>query len=67
MNFKLILVLVIAGLVVAFIAQNAAVAQIRFLFWQAEMSRALLLFLVMAVGILTGWLMHAYFLHGKKK
>jgi len=63
MNVKLILVLILSGLAVAFIAQNAQVAELRFLVWKLAMSQALLLFLVLAIGVLTGWVLHAWFTH----
>jgi uncharacterized integral membrane protein len=55
MNLKLILSLVLLGLLVIFSAQNYEVVQVRFLFWRLEMSRAVLLLLVLAVGLAIGW------------
>ena len=61
MNYKLIFTLVLAGLMVIFIVQNVAVVEIRFLFWKASMSRSIMIFLVLAVGIITGWLLRSHF------
>jgi len=61
MNYKLIFTLVLVGLMVIFIVQNVAVMEIRFLFWKASMSRSLMIFLVLAVGIITGWVLRSYF------
>jgi len=61
MNYKLILNLVLVGLMVIFILQNVAVVEIRFLFWKASMSRSIMIFLVLAVGIITGWMLRSYF------
>jgi uncharacterized integral membrane protein len=58
MNFKLIFGLILVGLAVVFIIQNATVAELRFLFWTLSMSRALLMFLILSVGIILGWLLH---------
>ena len=55
MNAKLILSLVLVGLLVIFSAQNYEVVRLRFLFWHLDMSRAVLLFLVLAAGIAIGW------------
>lgn len=55
-HFKLVLALALIGLVVLFAVQNYEVVQLRLLFWSVEMSRALLLFLVLAAGIGLGWL-----------
>jgi len=63
MNARLILVLILTGFAVAFIAQNTQVAELRFLFWTLTMSRALLLFLVLTIGVITGWVLHAWFIH----
>lgn len=66
MNYKLIATLVVLGLVVLFIVQNVAVVEIKFLFWSFSMSRSLLLFIVLALGILAGWLMKSFSGHKKQ-
>lgn len=65
MNVKLIITLILVGLAVIFIVQNAVVAEIRFLFWSLEMSRALLIFIVLCLGIITGWLLSGFTRHKK--
>jgi putative membrane protein len=65
MNYKLIFNLVLVGLMVIFIVQNVAVVEIRFLFWKVSMSRSIMIFLVLAVGIITGWMLRSHF--GSKK
>lgn len=55
MNVKLVLSLILLGLLVIFSAQNYEVVRVRFLVWHLEMSRAVLLFLMLAVGIAVGW------------
>jgi len=67
MNTRLIISLTLAGLLVLFIVQNVAVVDIRFLFWGVSMSRSLLLFIVVTIGIVTGWLLRAYFEHRRNK
>ena len=48
------------GVVVAlFIIQNTDVTEVRFLFWSVAMSRALMFFLLLAIGMVIGWLLHA--------
>jgi len=59
MNMKLVISLVLAGLAVLFIIQNVTVVEIRFLFWTLSMSRALLMFFILAVGIGIGWSLHS--------
>ena len=59
MNYKLIFNLVLVGLLVIFIVQNVAVVEIRFLFWKVSMSRSIMIFLVLAVGIIMGWMLRS--------
>lgn len=65
MHTKLVVSLVLAGFAVLFIVQNAAVVDIRFLFWKISMSRSLFMFFMLAIGILVGWMLHSYYLHKK--
>ena len=60
MDYRLITGLLLGALVVLFIVQNAAVVEIRLLFWTFAMSRALMIFLVLAIGMVLGWLSHGY-------
>ena len=56
-SFKPIVTLVVIGLVVIFIVQNAAVVEINFLFWSFQISRSLLIFIVICLGIISGWML----------
>lgn len=66
MNFKLIIILILTGLAVLFIIQNVAVVEIQFLFWSVQMSRSLLMFLLLAIGMTMGWFLHGYVNYRKK-
>ena len=66
MNYKLIVGLILMCLLVIFIIQNAAVVEIRLIFWTITMSRVLLMFIILAIGILVGWLLNSYTIHRKK-
>ena len=66
-NAKLFVVLFLLGAAVLFIIQNVAVVEIQFLFWSIQMSRSLLMFLLLAVGILIGWFLHAYMKHRRAR
>ena len=59
----MLLILVLVGLVVLFIIQNVAVVEIQFLFWATQMPRSLLMFLLLAIGIIIGWFLHSYIKH----
>ena len=61
MNYKLILGIVLAAMAVVFIIQNVTIVELKFLFWTLSISRALLTFLILAIGIILGWLLHSYF------
>jgi uncharacterized integral membrane protein len=61
MKPKLIIGGILAGVVLLFIIQNVTVMNLRFLFWTLSMSGALLMLLILAVGIILGWLLHSGF------
>ena len=67
MNIKIILIIIFVSLIVIFITQNAAVVDVRFLFWNVSMSRALLIFFLLILGIALGWLLHSYLSYRKSK
>lgn len=66
MNAKLIVGIILAGMAVLFIFQNVMPVELTFLFWTLSMSRALLMFLILSVGIILGWLLHGSFRRIKK-
>ena len=66
MNQKLIVILVLLGLAILFIAQNMMVVEIKFLFWSIEMSRALWMFLLLTIGGVIGWFLKSYVNHVRK-
>ena len=66
MNLKLILSLTLIGLAVLFVVQNVAVVEIQFLFWSFSLSRAILIFVVLAIGIIVGWLLRSYLFYSEK-
>jgi uncharacterized integral membrane protein len=67
MDIKLIVILMLAGLVVLFIIQNVAVVEIRFLFWSIQMSRSLLMFLLLAIGMIIGWFLRDHLKYRKAR
>jgi uncharacterized integral membrane protein len=56
MTPKRIALLIIALLFAVFVAQNAEVVQLRFLFWSTQASRALVLLGTFVLGLVVGWL-----------
>lgn len=65
MKYKLIISIVLICLIVIFLMQNIAAVEIQFFFWTIAMSHVLLMFIVLALGILIGWLLKSYFMHRK--
>jgi putative membrane protein len=55
-----VLTLIVAALLAVFVAQNAGSVELHFLLWSVAMSQALLVFFVLAAGMLFGWTVHAY-------
>lgn len=60
-NVKLALILTLAGLIAVFIVQNAMVVEIRFMFWTLAISRSLVIFFALAIGMVIGWLLRGHF------
>jgi len=64
-HYKLISTLILIGVVVIFVIQNVTVVEIKFLLWSFEMSRSLLYFILITIGIVSGWLLNSYYRHKK--
>lgn len=67
MNIKLIISLALLGLTVLFTLQNTAVVDLRFFFWSLSMSRALMVYCVLAVGLVAGWMLASWSYHQKSR
>ena len=52
--------MILIVLAVLFVVQNVAVIEIQFFFWKLMLSRSFLIFLVLAIGIIVGWLLHSH-------
>ena len=61
MNIKRYAMIAVAIVLLVFILQNVTVVEIRFLFWQLSVSRAIMFFILLAVGMIIGWLLHGYY------
>ena len=60
MNFKVVVSMILLFIVVFFTLQNTEVVTMKFFFWQFSLSRALMFFIILGVGILTGYILGAY-------
>lgn len=67
MNAKFLLVLILVGLAVIFVIQNVAIVEIQFLLWSFQMSRSLLIFLLLVIGVIIGWFLHAFLRHKRSR
>ena len=56
MSLKSIFILGMAVIFAIFVFQNAQVVEVRFLFWSAQASRALVLIGTLILGLVIGWL-----------
>lgn len=54
MNWKIILILILAVFVMIFIFQNHENTKVNFLLWSLQSSKAIVLFLTLLVGIFMG-------------
>jgi uncharacterized integral membrane protein len=67
MSYKLIFILILTCFAVIFIIQNVDVVEIRFLLWSMQMSRSLLMFFLVAIGLIIGWFLNSFFKHRQGK
>lgn len=61
MKTRLIATVVLILVVVIFLIQNAAVVEIRLLFWEIAIPRSLLIVVMLLIGILIGWFARAMY------
>jgi uncharacterized integral membrane protein len=56
--FRFILGVIIGVLVIIFMVQNRQPLDVTFIAWTVTLSRAVVLLIVFAVGIIIGWIFH---------
>lgn len=66
-NARLIISVVLMLILVIFIIQNTAVMEFRLFFWTVAMSRALMLFLLLGIGVVIGWFLHSQYASRKRR
>jgi uncharacterized membrane protein YciS (DUF1049 family) len=67
MRIRFVLSIALLGAAVLFMLQNVGVVEIRFLIWSVSLSRSLLLFAVLLIGVAVGWLWHSLWLRRARK
>ncbi len=63
MNYKLVPILTLVGLVFLFIMQNVSIVDIQFLFWSIQIPRSLLVIIMLAIAVVIGWFLHSFMRH----
>lgn len=66
MKLKLLITVVLLTLVIVFMIQNAAVVEVRFLFWDAAIPRSILILMMLIIGIAVGWFVRAMYRLSRK-
>jgi len=61
MAYKTIVTVALIILVMIFAVQNAAIVEIRLLFWEVAFPRSLLIFMMLLIGIVIGWFTRSMF------
>lgn len=59
--FRILVLVAILLLVTIFALQNAVIVTLRLFFWEIEMSRALMVFVLLLIGIVVGWLLRGHY------
>ncbi len=59
---KIIIISVLTVIMVIVVIQNITMVKINFLFWTFSMSRFLVIFLLITIGFITGWLLRSQIL-----
>ena len=66
-NLKMVLSLTGLALFLIFVIQNTEAVDVEFLFWSFQTRRAVLLFVVLAIGFAIGWILHGWPRRGRSK
>ncbi len=61
MAYKTIITAALIILVMIFVAQNAAVVEVRLLFWKLALPRSVLIFTLLVIGFVIGWFSRSMF------
>lgn len=67
MKLRLAANAILLVLVLTFAVQNVQVVELKFLAWQIELPRGLLIVLVLLIGIVVGWFTHAMWRLSRRK
>lgn len=67
MKLKLAITIFLLIFVIVFLIQNAAIVEIRFLFWNVAVPRSLLVVMLLLIGMIVGWFVRAMYRISRNK
>lgn len=67
MNFRLIIIFLLACFAMIFLIQNVEAVVVRFLFWSIAVSRAIVIFIAFMLGFFIGWFLHSFLSYRKSR
>ncbi len=67
MAYKTIITAALIILVMIFVAQNAAMVEVRLLFWKLALPRSVLIFTLLVIGFVIGWFSRSMFRVARNK
>jgi len=59
--FRLLVLVTVLILITIFALQNAVIVSLHLFVWEIEMSRALLVFVLLLIGTVTGWILRGHY------
>jgi uncharacterized integral membrane protein len=66
MAYKFLVTILLFVMVMIFAVQNAAIVEIKLLFWEVAFPRSLLIFMMLLIGIIIGWFARSIFTVSRK-
>lgn len=67
MKLKLAITIFLLIFVIVFLIQNAAIVEIKFLFWNVAVPRSLLVVMLLLIGMIVGWFVRAMYRISRNK
>lgn len=61
MKVRIIVTAILLLLVLIFAIQNSAIVGIKLLFWEISLPRSLLIFMMLAIGVIMGWFLRTIY------
>jgi putative membrane protein len=65
-NIRPFILIVLIAIAMIFAIQNVAEVEVQFLLWSVALPRAIMILVVLAVGMLIGWILHSVHIRRQK-